>query len=149
MNGEKNTIKASQKKYNKGVIKVRLTPKRIEELAYEIKELLIKHGMWIDVRIYFNGKMLSTDNGKGQYAYNDPDADYVIENIKPDDYFEYVGDNILCMSFEGPFYELLNGYAPTSYYDSVEGEFRNILSRYGLYYELGDAWNLCVVEGEE
>lgn len=123
---------------------MKLTHKRIEELAYEIKKFLIKHEMWIDVRIYFNGKALSTDYGNNNYAYNDSNVDYIIEDVKPNDYFEYVGDNILCMSFEGPFYELLNGYVPYSYYDKVEGEFRNILSKYGLYYELGHPWNLSV-----
>ncbi len=126
---------------------MKLTPERIEELAYEIKEFLIKHEMWIDVRIYFNGKALSTDDGNSNYAYNDPNVDYIIEDVKPNDYFEYVGDNILCMSFEGPFYELLNGYTPYSYYDQIEGEFRNILSKYGLYYELGHPWNLSVAIG--
>lgn len=125
------------------VVGVKLTPGRIEELAYEIKEFLIKHEMWIDVRIYFNGKALSTDDGSGNYAYNDPKINYVIEDVKPTDYFKYVGENILCMTFEGPFYELLNGYVPYSYYDKVEGEFRKILSKYGLYYELGDTWNLA------
>lgn len=65
-----------------------------------------------------------------------------LENVNPKDYFEYVGENILCMSFEGPLYELLNCYVPLSYYNSVEGEFRGILQKYGLYYELGNAWNL-------
>ena len=120
----------------------KLSPAQIEKLAYEIKDFLIRHEMWCDVRIYFNGKALSTDDGSGHYAYNDPNKDYVLEDVNPKDYFEYVGENILCMSFEGSFYELLNCYVPLSYYNSVEGEFRGILRKYGLYYELGNAWNL-------
>lgn len=100
--------------------------------------------MWCDVRIYYNQKALSTDDGSGHYAYNDPDTDYVLENIDPKTFFQYVGGNILCMSFEGPFYELINCYVPVSYYDCVEREFREILKKYGLYYELGHAWNLAV-----
>lgn len=120
----------------------KLSPVQIEMLAYEIKDFLIRHEMWCDVRIYFNGKALSTDDNNGHYAYNDASKDYVLENVNPKDYFEYVGENILCMSFEGSFYELLNGYVPMSYYNSIEGEFRGILLKYGLHYELGNAWNL-------
>lgn len=118
-------------------------PEELEKLAYEIKDFLIRHELWSDVRIYFNGKALDTSDGDGRYAYNDPSANYVIEDIKPEDYFEYVGENILCMSFEGPLYELLNGYTTAAHYDCVEGEFRAILKKYGLSYELGNAWNLC------
>jgi hypothetical protein len=118
------------------------SPAQIEKLAYEIKDFLIRHVMWCDVRIYYNGKALSTDDGKGHYAYNDPDTNYVLENIDPKDFFKYVGENILCMSFEGPFYELVNCYVPIGYYNRVEGEFRRILQKYGLGYELGHAWNL-------
>lgn len=124
----------------------RPTKKQLEKLAYEIKDFMIRHGLWQDARIYFNGKALSTDDGNGHYAYNDPNTDYVIENADPEQFFQYVGDKILCMSFEGPMYELLNMYVPTSYYNRVESEFSEILKKYGLYYELGHTWNLATFE---
>lgn len=43
-------------------------------------------------------------------------------------------------------YELLNMYVPMSYYNSVEAEFRDILKKYGLSYELGNTWNLSTFE---
>lgn len=123
---------------------VELTPERIEKLAYDIKDFLVENLMWIDVCIYFNGKSLSTDDGNGHYAYNDGDTNYIKENVKPSDYFEYVGEGILCMSFEGMLYDILNGYMRGSYYREIEYKFCELLAKYGLYYELGDTWNLSL-----
>lgn len=43
------------------------------------------------------------------------------------------------MSFEGPFYHAMN-------YDggAILEKFDDLLHEYGLYYELGDAWNLSL-----
>lgn len=50
----------------------KLTPERIEELAKEIREFLLEHGLWQDVDIYFNGKRFtSRDPETGKYYYND------------------------------------------------------------------------------
>lgn len=120
----------------------KLTPKQKEQLAVEIRDWLIDHEMWQDVRIYFNGKCFSTDDGNRHYAYNDRNNLFVLENIDPRDYFEYVSpDDILSMSFEGPLYELLNdGIYTVSIYD--DEEFLAIFKKYGCYYELGNSWNL-------
>lgn len=34
----------------------KLTAEQIENLAKEIREFLLEHGLWQDVDIYFNGK---------------------------------------------------------------------------------------------
>lgn len=60
-----------------------------------------------------------------------------IEDIDPRRYFEYA-DGCLSMSFEGAFYSIMNN--DSSY--KLEEEFSAILLKYGLYYELGNAWNL-------
>lgn len=49
------------------------------------------------------------------------------------------------MSFEGPFYEVLNGYAG-DYGWVVEEKFSDLLKKYGVYYELGNAWNLSLYQ---
>ena len=117
----------------------KMTKKKIENLAVEIRSLLLENELWTDVTIYFNGKAFSTDDRKGHFFYNDNNNLVVLENIDPKDYFEYVGD-ILSMSFEGDFYDVLNyGYLP-----SVLDKFDKLLEKYGLYYELGNAWNLSV-----
>ena len=119
------------------------TAEQIENMAYEIREFLIKHNLWQDVRIYFNGKALATDDGNGNYGYNDPDKLFVLEDKDPRQYFEYVG-NYLSMSFEGPLYDVLNCYAPVNYCNAITEEFNKLIGKYGLYYEMGHAWNLSL-----
>lgn len=120
----------------------RLTPEQIEDLAVEIRSFLLKHGMWQDVDIYFNGKRFSTRNPEdGHYYYNDPEKLFVEEGQDPRDYFEYVAeDHILSMAFEGPAYSMINGYSYL--YGDLTRQFDRIFEKRGLYYEQGDAWNL-------
>ena len=118
--------------------------KRNEALANDIRNWLLDHEMWIDTRIYFNGKAYSTDDGT-HYYYNDPEHLVVLEDEDPKRYFEYVNpDHILSMSFEGPLYDVLNGY---SYgWTKLEDQFHKIFEKYGLYAELGYAWSLTAFE---
>lgn len=121
---------------------------QIEALAKDIYDFLIKYEMWMDVYIYFNGICWGTSNKEGnKFAYNG--TPFIYED-DPKKYFEYVGD-ILSMSFEGPLYELLNWYIPNypgsyKYYSKLDEEFRSIFDKYGLYFELGNAWNLTATE---
>ncbi|MGE4353528.1 MAG: hypothetical protein AB7D36_05540 [Oscillospiraceae bacterium] len=133
----------------------RPSKKEIEALAMEIFNFLCDKGMWQDTKIYFNGKSMSTYNPKTKeyyYYYGDEDAAYeaehggkhterrfyLDENDDPRRYFEYVHEpNILSMSFEGPLYDALNyGNGKT------EAELLNIFKKYGLCFEIGNAWNL-------
>ncbi|WP_245157127.1 hypothetical protein [Anaerovorax sp. IOR16] len=119
----------------------RLSEEEIEKLVYEIRQLLLEKEMWTDVCIYFNGKRMTTHDAEtNKYYYNDKDKIIIEENKEASDYFDYAG-GCLSMSFEGDFYEVLNGYLG-EYGCRIEGEFRSLLSKYGLYYELGNAWNL-------
>ena len=96
--------------------------------------------MWVDVAIYFNGKCWSTSNQNNtEFCYNE--KRYFEYKDDPNRYFEYVRDpNILSMSFEGELYSVLNGYVPG--WTKLEEEFQSIFDKYGVYYELGNAWNL-------
>ena len=121
----------------------KLTTEQIENLAKEIREFLLEHGLWQDVDIYFNGKKYTSyDPENGEYYYND--REHLIEVAdQPERHFEYVNpEHILSMSFEGPVCEMLYyGILP-----SVRREFDKIFERYGLYYEqsqLND-WMDCV-----
>lgn len=118
---------------------------RSEKLAKEIYDLCIKYGFWIDVAIYYNGKRMSSwyedEQGKTKYDYNG--KPHVSEGYDPKDYFEYVREpNILSMSFEGPVYSAINIYG----YSQFAFELSSLFSKYGLYYELGNAWNLSAYE---
>ena len=48
------------------------------------------------------------------------------------------------MSFEGDFCSCLNGYSEygAEFDNMIQQEFSNILAKYGLYYALGNHWNL-------
>lgn len=118
----------------------RLTEERIEKMAVEIRAFLLEHGIWQDTDIYFNGKRFTTrDPETKKYYYNDPKKLFVENNQNPRDYFEYVADDhILSMSFEGPVYHMINGYA----LGGLVRRFNKIFEKYGVYYEQGDAWNL-------
>ena len=121
-----------------------LTQKAIEQLATEVFNWLVDKEMWVDTVIYFNGKCWSTNNKDcTEFCYNE--RKYFEYEADPRNHFDYVREpNILSMSFEGDLYDVLNGYS----YGWVknEEEFRKIFERYGLYFELGNAWNLSCYE---
>lgn len=112
---------------------------KIEALARAIYDLLLSHGIWQDVSIYFNGKCMSSCNDTAtKFRYNG--EPFISEGKDPRDCFDYVAEkHILSMSFEGPLYEALNGYAGNW---EIEAELIALLKKYGCYYELGNAWNL-------
>lgn len=110
---------------------------RAEALARDIYTWCIKHDCWQDVYIYYNGKRMGTSgkdkNGKTVYRYGG--MPFVEDNMDPRNYFEYVREpNILSMSFEGTLYDILNNHDMFA--------FQDLFSKYGLYYECGNAWNL-------
>lgn len=117
----------------------------VEKIAVEILDFLVEHRMWVDVRIYFNGKVWSSYNKDTQtFHYNDKSKLYE-EEADPKEYFEFVADpHILSMSFEGAFYDVINGASVKAH--KLQKQFENILSKHGLYYKLGNGWNLTLYE---
>lgn len=120
---------------------MKLSKIKIEELVREIEDFLKEHELIGDVCIYFNNKRHSWCN-RYDKEWNFLGFDCEIrEDVSPLDYFDYVNtEHILSMSFEGDFYHVLNGY--NDYADKMQQKFSAILSKYNLYYELGNAWNL-------
>lgn len=108
---------------------MKLSKIKIEHLANEIMDFLKQQGLDNDVYIYFNGKRM---NNK-----------VVEEGFNPRDYFTYIGD-ILTMSFEGSFNSVINYYLDSSYCNIVMTKLDAILDKYGVYYELGNSWNLTL-----
>lgn len=117
-----------------------LTKTNIEELAKEIISFLEANELASDVSIYFNNKVMRA-RGTWDENYNYIPKWETTDNVNPHDYFEYAAyDHIISMSFEGPLYHVLNyGFG-----DETEEAFRAIFEKYGLYYELGNAWNMSV-----
>ena len=114
----------------------KLTKQDIEKFAYEIMDYLEKNGLDSDVCIYFNNKRIAN-----KYDWRNPDAPpqlIVEEYINPLDYFEYASyEHILSMSFEGPLYQELNYN-----FGKKSEKLHELFKKYGLYWELGNAWNL-------
>ena len=87
----------------------KMTEKRIERLAMDIRRFLLDKEMWIDVTIFFNGKAVSTmrreadRSGRYEFGYNDETKLFVWKDVDPKAYMEYCG-GILSMTFEGPFH---------------------------------------------
>jgi len=110
----------------------KLTGKEKEALAKEVRQFLMDNELWADIRVYFNGKAFCSDSGD-------------LEGIDPRDFFEYVAkDHILSMSFEGDFYGCMNFHCEygADFDNRIQQGFDAILAKYGVFSELGHAWNL-------
>lgn len=119
---------------------------KAEKCASEIIDFLIRHEMWIDTYIYANNKRWGDEDGKGNYCYNNNwDCVFVEEYEDVKHKYEYTGD-FLFMTFEGPFYEVINYCYSINYSDKLLEEFNSILNKYGKYYELGYAWSLALYD---
>lgn len=117
---------------------------RAEALANDIYTWCLEHDCWHDVYIYYNGKRMGTSGkdktGKTVYRYGG--TPFIEDNMDPRDYFAYVREpNILSMSFEGALYDILNNHDMFALQD--------LFSKYGLYYESGNAWNLSAYPIDE
>ena len=113
------------------------TPEQLDELKDRVIEYLKENDLWLDCGIYVNDMRYCHDS----YA---PDEIRIEEDVFVEDYLEYYREagNIFAMYFEGPLYEIINGYAPLDRVDKFHDEFNGLLREYGLYYEQGNAWDL-------
>lgn len=110
-------------------------------LAIDIYEWCKKHDLWGDNIIYFDGKAWSNSSKWGNVEGKKIADDlYEYDDKNPKDYFEYVNPKTISMSFEGSLNHVLNGY--TYGWAKLEEQFSNLFKKYGLYYELGNSWNL-------
>ena len=122
----------------------KLTKANIETLAKEIVTFLETKELANSVDIYFNNKVIRSQ-GKWDADYNYISNWVTEEDVDPHEYFEYAAYNhILSMSFEGGLYDVLN-YA----FGRREEEFRAIFEKYGLYFELGNSWNLSAYPNDD
>jgi hypothetical protein len=120
---------------------------RLQKLATDIYNWLSQYDLWFDVTIYYDGKCMST-NGivDGEWQSRNNGEPFIEEGIDPRKYFKYVANpHVLSMSFEGDVYQIFNGC--NRFYEGLEEEFSALLKEHGLYYELGNAWNLTCYEG--
>lgn len=106
---------------------------RNQAVAEDIVTFLIENDLFYDLRIYFND--MAIDSNKG-----------ILEDIKGSTFFEFANDDTVSMSFEGPFYRVMNLGFENETYASLENQFSEILEHHGFYYELGYAWSLSLYD---
>lgn len=127
------------------VVPVKEFKTKAERCAFEIINFLIRHEMWQDTNIYVNGKRYSCYDGE-HYRYDSTwECVFREDDMNPADYVEYHSD-FLTMTFEGPFYDVINYYLSTKYCDKLIEEFNDILKKYKKYYEQGYAWSLALYD---
>lgn len=123
----------------------KISPATLSRLFDAIIDYLVAHDLFDEVIIYTgNKRYLSADYGRMSGA---APIDYVtrkgtevelwVEDAQASQYLEFTCDDTLSMAFEGPLYDAMN------YGDgTVEAALSRIFERHGLYFEMGDAWNL-------
>lgn len=120
-----------------------LTKKRIEGIAWRIYRSLDSQSLAPDIRIYFNNRCIDCNSGTWEGANLKVKAT-ILENINPLDYFEWAAKkHIISMSFEGPFYDYMDRYC------KFPDELENLFKDEGIFWELGNAWNLTFYSGED
>jgi hypothetical protein len=81
------------------------------------------------------------DNLNNYFTQNTDVAEVAMqEGLKGSNYTQYANDETITMTFEGDFYSCMNyGSNPILY-----EKFGELLKKYDLYFELGNAWNLAL-----
>ena len=116
---------------------------RAELCAFEIINFLIRHQMWQDTCVYVGDKRYTCYDGEHYQYGNTWGCVFREDRKKAKDYIEYYSD-FLTMTFEGPFYDIVNYNNSVKYCDKILSEFNDILKSYNKYYELGYAWSLSL-----
>lgn len=111
-----------------------MNKKRNEMLANKIREFLIKNELTGDVRIYFNNMCYSWNSDGNEYE--------TLKDIKASHYFEGANDELVSMTFEGIFYDVINRY----HGESIADKFDDLLEENGYCYEFYNSWNLSIYE---
>lgn len=120
-----------------------------EKTAIQIAKYLIKNHAWSNVRIFFNGKCLASDDisqynegwkayPKKKFAITPAVEGDVFKNIKPSYYDEYANDNTLSIMFDGS--PMMDDYY------KYEEYINKRLEKYGMYMEQSYAWSASAYE---
>ena len=114
-----------------------LSKRKISWLAHKIIKVLEEKELAGDMSVYFNNKVIHVSL-KFDKEWNPIWKEHHCLNVDPHDYFEFAAyDHIISISTEGGLYDSLN-------YDSGEfpEELEKLFRDHGIYWELGNAWNL-------
>ena len=107
-------------------------------LVKEVRQYLHDIGADNHCILYYNGIQRFCN-------HDDPALDTYKKEINPLDYNIHAAKkHILSINTTGNFYAVLHNGWISPFYEDRERMFCEILSRYGLHYELGDSYNLTV-----
>ena len=109
-------------------------------LALKIFAIMEEYGINPDCNIYAAGKRFSMDrDDRGAYK-----PVQIEDNVSPYEYTEYCRVlNILLMTFDGEVYEAFNYDGGDRLYEFCH-DVEELLREHGLFYELGEPFNLSV-----
>lgn len=116
------------------------------EVVNGLIELLSQNNCLDETCIYVNNECYEFFEGSGSRRGGVPTTRnghkcFLVSNITPEDYFEYANPNMIAVSFDGS-----NLYSELNYDHKMTDKLYNFFKQYGLYFELGNAWNFSVYE---
>ena len=118
-----------------------------EAMAKEIYEWCKARELWGDCCIYFNLKALASwKEWSGEKGVEIADGLYEYDRKDPREYFEWGNPFTLSMSFEGNLYGVFNYYWEDAILSKWHDEFYQMIEKYDCFFELGNSWNLTIVE---
>ena len=124
----------------------KITKDSMTKLAFKLMEYFHKNEMWDSTIIYAAGKRYLSPG----YAYNKEhlyktykdDIKYVEEDADVKDYVSYSNPDTVTIAFEGLLYDIIDN--DFGFILKLDKKF---LEPYGLYFELGNQWNMSAYEG--
>lgn len=122
-----------------------------EAMAQEIYEWCVARDLWDGCVIYFGGKAWNSHDDWGfkgkEFGTEIGNNLYEFKNKVCTDYFEYGNPDTLAMAFDGSdLYHVMNYYWEDKIYSKWFDEFNQMIEKYDCYLELGNSWNLTIVE---
>ena len=114
-----------------------------ERFRDELMDYINSLGAWSGICLYCNGRAYTSD--RPQAPFKDMHTQngtpyYDIGECSVREQMEHCNPNSISMVFEGPFYDMVNRQ------QDIEDRLNGIGHKYGVYFELGHAWDLAFYE---
>lgn len=117
---------------------MKLTSANKKKIVNGLFQVFKKHKVVDDVVFYFDNQRATVDRITGKLK--------VQKGFNVRDYMKYCNENTVSVSFDGPLFEIMNGYASENLSEAIDKEIERVLAPYGLFYELGNDWNFSLYD---
>lgn len=124
-----------------------LTKDKKISIAENIISFMLKKGLFQEMAVYVCGYCYTSYPRADYLKVRTPDGVYYRSHHNDVDVAQitsYCNPDLITITFEGTFYNIVNADGTSKESMRLEQEFSDLLEKYGLYYELGHAWNLSV-----